>query len=91
MGMFQSDGPGAAIRTWLDRNGCLPRAPNGGDDDALATLACLLGRGPAVTEAVARGRALAAEHGWERTATRLAAALPGLAAGAVRPRSAAAA
>jgi len=91
MGMFQSDGPGAAIRTWLDRNGCLPRAPDGGDDDALATLACLLGRGPTITEAVARGRALAAEHGWERTAARLAAALPGLAAGAVRPRPAEAA
>jgi hypothetical protein len=91
MGMLQSDGPGAAIRTWLDRNGCLARAPDGGGGDAVATLARLLGRGPVVNEAVARGRALAAEHGWERTAKRLTAALPWLTAATVRPRPAAAA
>jgi len=49
----------------------------------------LLGRGPVVTEAVARGRALAAAHGWDRTAARLTAALPWLTAAAVRPRTAA--
>jgi hypothetical protein len=88
--VLQSDGPGAAIRTWLDRSGCLAPARHGGDD-TLATLAALLERGPAVTEAVARGRALAAEHRWERIAGRLAAALPGLAGASVRPRPAAAA
>ncbi len=95
MEMLQSDGPGVAIRTWLDRNGCLLRAPQRGGDDLVAAhshrLGRLLGRGPVVTEAVARGRALAAEHGWERIAARLAAALPDLAATTLRSRPAAAA
>ena len=89
MGVLQSGAPGTAIRTWLHRNGCLPRVPDGGDDDAVTMLGRLLGRGPVVTEAVARGRALAASHGWERTAKRLAAALPWLTTTAVRSRTAA--
>ena len=87
--VLQSDGPGTAIRTWLGRNGCLPREADGGKGDAVAVLTRLLGRGPVVTEAVARGRALAAAHGWDRTAARLTAALPWLTAAAVRPRTAA--
>jgi len=89
MGVLQSGAAGTAIRTWLEGNGCLPRGPKGADGDADAMLVRLLGRGPVVTEAVARGRALAAEHGWERTAARLTAALPWLTAAAARPRTAA--
>jgi hypothetical protein len=84
--MLQSDGPGAAIRTWLERNRCTPAG-----DDPVAALAALLERGQAVTDATARGRGLAVEHGWGRTTVRLAEALPGLAAAAVRARPAAAA
>jgi hypothetical protein len=83
--VLQSDVPGTALRAWLDRNGCV--APPG--DDA-AGLARLLERGPEVAAAVARGRALAREQGWERTTARLTAALPGL-AGPARPRRSAAA
>lgn len=86
---LQSDGPGAAIHAWLERNGCTPPVPPGADAWR-AALSGLLGRGRAVTEAVARGRALAARHGWERTTTRLATALPDLTAGADRARPAAA-
>ncbi len=90
MVMLQSNGPGAVIRAWLERNGCMSPMPAGGADVSMAALSRLLERGPAVKEAVARGRSLAAEHGWERTTARLAAALPGLPAPPVRKRRAAA-
>lgn len=86
----QSDGPGAAIRAWLERSGCVTpvaRTASGGDPWT-AALSRLLERGPAVTEAVARGRSLAARHGWDRTAANLAAALPALAADRARPAAA---
>lgn len=86
--VLQADGPGMAIRSWLERNGCLAPRPG---EDPVARLTELLGRGPAVSEAVARGRALAVEHGWGRTTARLAAALPGLPTPARRGRPAAAA
>ncbi|MGH7730594.1 MAG: hypothetical protein ACRENJ_05010, partial [Candidatus Eiseniibacteriota bacterium] len=90
IGTTQSDGPGAAIRTWLERHGCLAGPAPGGQVDAGTTLARLVERGAQVTEAVARGRRLAADHSWERTAARLAAALPGLTGAVPRPGKAAA-
>lgn len=77
LAVLQSDAPGTAIRSWLARHGCLPPDPARGDADPVGALEHLLERGALVAAAVARGRALAAGHGRERTADRLAAALSG--------------
>ena len=74
-----SAGAAAAIRDWLERNDCSPVARADLERDLAGSLTAVLRRGPAVAEAVARGRVLAAEHTENRWPARLAAALPALA------------
>jgi hypothetical protein len=87
----QSDAPGAAIRAWLERTGCTAVRGTEGGRGLVAALTRVLERGPAVMDAVARGRSLAAAHGEDRLPARLAAALPGLVAGRSAGRRGAAA
>lgn len=90
MMVVRSDPTGMAIAGWLERHASRvsPRAGEVTGD----TLARLLGRDAAVENVRAQGRALAAEHDWNRLAARLAVAIPALAGSApvrARPHAAA--
>ena len=69
------EGPCATIGRWLAGHGCSPWLSAGGEDLA-GTLARMLEREARASDAVARGRALAAQHDHDRLVSRLAAALP---------------
>jgi hypothetical protein len=90
MMVVRSDPTGTAIVGWLERRASLV-GPQAGEVTA-ETLARLLGRDATVDHVRTQGRALAAEHDWNRLAKRLVAALPVLAGSApVRARPSAAA
>jgi len=72
------EGPCSILGRWLAGHGCTPWASASGADatDLAATLARMLERGTHGSEAVARGRALAAGQDRKGLAPRLAAVLP---------------
>lgn len=82
-----SEDPGTALAAWLSRHGCAAAAKTGRLAESLVQL---LERGPAVEQAIARGRALAAAHDVESLTERVRRILPAFGIGrrASRPRRA---